>query len=577
MQRTMKLFMWGYQAHFRLDLESLATSVVQRVTPELQPKALLIGLRRPGEQDDNAVCVEPQSEAWPVQLFAELPRQVDALIRTEALRDLVLDSARAQRDKPEVLRQNAVHRAVAAAMAGYDDRHDTVSFCGRAAAVEKFHVVPILQVPRSRLSAYPVLDVPHGDGRLQAPTSLLHAIFDVVLEEAYEELVHPEPGRFHTRMTRNADELRREAARRFMKGIGLAIGDRYWYGDLFDRLDLISSLRTDEGDEKGQLVLASADHPALHYSLRVAEPVPLREHRWARRMLRMAGDGLCLLADCRQINGLGRLIDVHEAGTEDAFVVHFMGRSTWELRCGDRVHLRTRFGLPGLQEPTLERGRFCSNFQRQFKRATELSAARLWELFSAVRSDSLGGLLVVTEDAAEEANRLRGQATSVEPTVLSADVMRRAAALGGAVLLDPQLRCHAVGVTLDGAATEECSPALDAQVNAAMRYQAAAKGATLVIAVGENQRVMIRPLLRPRIRRAELSRAIVALESAPPDGYTAPQRWLDAHRFYLNDEQCERVNDALDRLEGLRRREGDTVVLTRRFFSSPELDDSYFL
>jgi len=83
--------------------------------------------------------------------------------------------------------------------------------------------------------------------------------------------------------------------------------------------------------------------------------------------------------------------------------------------------------------------------------------------------------------------------------------------------------------------------------------------------------------LRPQIVRTEIDTKISALERATLDNYHQPRNWLEKHRFYLNNDQCRRVNSALDRIEALPKEVGEIVINTIHFEADPDMDESYLL
>jgi hypothetical protein len=134
-----------------------------------------------------------------------------------------------------------------------------------------------------------------------------------------------------------------------------------------------------------------------------------------------------------------------------------------------------------------------------------------------------------------------------------------------------------VGVILDGPASSECTPSRGSRFNSGLRYVSASEVPRLAIVVSVDRTVDIIPMLRPQIERDEIEQNIVALEKATLDDYHKPRNWLDEHRFYLNADQCRRVNLALDRIEALPRDVGEIVVVTNRFEPDPDMNDGYFL
>jgi hypothetical protein len=136
---------------------------------------------------------------------------------------------------------------------------------------------------------------------------------------------------------------------------------------------------------------------------------------------------------------------------------------------------------------------------------------------------------------------------------------------------------HSACLTALAEPTSDCSPSRGSRFNSAFRYVGSHHKRRLAIVVSDDRTVDIVPLLRPQINMSEIEKYIAELESASTDSYHTAQLWLDDHRFYLNEDQCSRVNSALERLDALPRDVGEIRYLTSRFQPDPELDDTYFL
>ena len=55
-----KLFMWGYQPHFRAQCEFCMNNVMSELrVSQAGSECLLVGARIPDKQNPNGVCVEP--------------------------------------------------------------------------------------------------------------------------------------------------------------------------------------------------------------------------------------------------------------------------------------------------------------------------------------------------------------------------------------------------------------------------------------------------------------------------------------------------------------------------------------
>ena len=95
---------------------------------------------------------------------------------------------------------------------------------------------------------------------------------------------------------------------------------------------------------------------------------------------------------------------------------------------------------------------------------------RLWSLVEASIQQKKGALIVITNDAEEEAARLGGQSTRIKPVKVTAPDMELRTSIDGAVLLGQEGVCHAVGVILDGIATGVGDSSRGARYNSALRY-----------------------------------------------------------------------------------------------------------
>ena len=94
--------------------------------------------------------------------------------------------------------------------------------------------------------------------------------------------------------------------------------------------------------------------------------------------------------------------------------------------------------------------------------------------------------------------------------------------------------------------------------------------------VSDDQTVDVIPVLPPRIKRSALEKAIAELETATADDYHSAINWLNRHKFYLNQEQCRRINAAIARIQKEPLEVGELRRVWKEFSPDPSLSDSYF-
>lgn len=358
---------------------------------------------------------------------------------------------------------------------------------------------------------------------------------------------------------------------------GIAIEQRYTYTDMYERLNVISSLMYEGTKGLGRMLLVNPDNPSVSFLIRLAQPVPFEEHRWVRKILQMATTDVSIIADSRKIYGLGRLVQSHDASLQDAFTVDFLDHYYWEIRCGNNILLRCRYGEPKLAQEPFNKSAFVANYKRLFPKSSELDALTMWDMLNHQLSLAHGSMIVIAEDAADEASRLIRQGSQIVPTKLTEELLHRVSGIDGTILLDSHGVCHAIGVILDGAANNDCTPSRGSRYNSAVRYVKQGSKKRLAIVISEDRTADIIPKLRPLISRSLVEKNIIALETATEDNYHEPRNWLDKHRFYITPEYCIRINAALDRLDNLPREVGLIYLLTERFVPNAEMEESYFI
>lgn len=572
--------MWGYQPHFRHSVEYLAKEVLRSLGVGVDTTALLVGARKPESSDRNPICVEPEDGKWPLALFDGLLEAVEEIYSKHDLQSMFYGDEASMRDKPEWMRRDSVTIAVRQSLLPYDHEHEVYSFVSQARPVGEFYVASVIQVPKALFRKYPPLkERVRKDqfDRHNGYISLIHAALATVLNEATNALQRPDPGRGLSGEMRKPDEIVRIAAKAFMHTPGLAVSESYMYPDLFDRLNLISSMLYEGARGVGHFLLANPKHPEIEYLLRFQTPVRIHDPRWARKVLQLAGPGAALIADSEYVYGLGRRLPSHDPDDQSIFVVDFLDHYNWELRTGELALLRSLYGEPTLPNEIIEADAFISNLARMFPASTETARLHIWQLFNAAVHHKMGSMIVIAEDAESEALRLDAQGTRIYPVKLSVELFNQASAIDGSILIDPQGYCHAIGVILDGLANHQCTPSRGSRFNSAVRYVRSGSKRRLAVIVSEDKTVDVFPPVRPRKSREELERHITDFLHASVDNYHLSMNWLYAHQFYLNEEQCAKINAALVRLDAMPREVGEIRFLYSAFRVDPDFEDSYLI
>jgi hypothetical protein len=327
------------------------------------------------------------------------------------------------------------------------------------------------------------------------------------------------------------------------------------------------------------MILCRKGHPSLTPQISLLKPEKLSKYRAARKLFQLASGSLFLHSDSEGVFGLVSLRDYDEF-QEDLFEMHVLGHQHWELNHAGKTLMKVRYGVPSLPRLSFDEAKLWSDLARIFRSITSDDISRLVKLIRAAEEASHGALLIIDENSAAEAHRLRKQGMSVHACLLTPDLLRHLTTIDGAILLSPDGMCHGFGAILDGMATESGDPSRGARYNSALRYVESA-WPCLAVVVSEDGGIDFIPNLLPAVWRSAIDRAIAELKELR--GVTPISRvrydcaldFLDERRFYLRQEDCDTINSVIEFAEAALRKQdrAEIWIIRQKFIANPHLDE----
>jgi hypothetical protein len=211
----------------------------------------------------------------------------------------------------------------------------------------------------------------------------------------------------------------------------------------------------------------------------------------------------------------------------------------------------------------------------------------IWIIVIEALSQKHGTILVVTNGAKEEAARLKDQCFTIDPIRLNESLTSKVTSIDGAVLLSSNGTCYAIGVILDGIATQKGDSSRGARYNSAIRYLEFIKEKyeCVIVIISEDGMVDIVPDLMPQIKRGMIIEKINTLRGFMESKSNVSYKhfnltidWLYAHSFYLSKDQCDEVNSLRKDIEKRRENEGIHIQIIRVDLKPNEqMNESYFI
>lgn len=192
-----------------------------------------------------------------------------------------------------------------------------------------------------------------------------------------------------------------------------------------------------------------------------------------RKLLETAQQPLALLSDGIQVFGL-KSFPGDESGSrcipERFLHVLFRGGPNWELRKGEEPIMAVSHDQPRLPKPKIDKDALSNRISHVF--GDDADVEELWKLVDVAVDQPHGTMVVISENAVGEADRLDGESTPIQPQRLEPEYVMGMTAIDGALMVDPEGICTAIGVILDGRSDSRAAEASKgARHNAAYRYR----------------------------------------------------------------------------------------------------------
>jgi hypothetical protein len=582
-----KLFMWGYQRHFQISVKLAAQSLFKALDPHFEVEVFLLGLVREdavAKPGNNPICLDPEECGFDPEVFASVRNDTEHFLAVSPDRNLLTLDAGHQRTLDRRKVANAEHEAVLKAFADQHANTGDLFFSGFM-PVADYDVGVVLRLNHHHRTTYYELPKVYADERSQVPASLVEAAVNIFLRFCRKSLHVPHPENVAEWDGPETDAILRKAGARVMEAPIFASGGINGLYCLFDACNYISSLTYESATPAGEMFIASNDHPNIQRTLTLANPVALDKHRAIRKLLEISRAGDAILTDGDAVTGFGKLVGVYDQSKADLLAVRFIGHHKWELQHAEHKLMRVTFGRPAVPLPPLNDYSFTEDAERIFKPTKPEKIKKLFALAEAACQQRHGTVLVITPEAADEAKRLASQSTGIVPVTATPELLRSITAIDGAVLMDTEGTCHAIGVILDGEAVPVGNPGRGARYNSSLRYHANMNKLgkqCLVVVVSEDGSAEWIPELLPRQSRRELKEkeseldTVLKLEELPISRSSRLLSWLSDHRVYLSKETCDKANRVEEIRIKILTEKRALFINHKKFEPHPGLTDDYF-
>ena len=572
MSNTIDQFMWGFQQTFRWFIECETKRVLDELgMPVTDTAVILVGIATE-ESAQRTICVEPGTGPLSSEHLAQVTSRAKELYQLDPESESFHTDPRAHEGLHRRLFLSARANAITEAIEKAEVFANLTFFVSLSSPVNGYDVHTCIGIPTDVMENLPAFKVSTVD-RIHAGKSLQHEVIRECLYRADRALYLPDPGGNFDRVLGRVDDIITSATEGFLSGTIWRVA--HTPSDICSALNEIASLTYERAGARGNLTITSHENLEKWLTVVFKNPVHIRESRAMRKVLQLSDGTMSVLADPTSAYGLGT-----SRTAPDVVQVSITGHARWEASVNGDKFVRVAYGKATIPNQPIEFAELEDIAERIIGDA---NTKLIWEIIQAAQENGQGTTLVVSADPQAEATRLSSEGMVIEPDYLKPEEVVRLGSVDGAVIIGPDGRCYAFGIILDGVVNEGGDRSRGARFNSAVRYQNMATAGSMIIVISDDGTIDLLPRLMPRVhRREEVAEAVDAFceccHTTPIDGEEFGRLYDKVKRlaFYLNDEQCHRVNEKHEQEMDRRFESGGIKITGRNLQPDPRMNESYF-
>lgn len=583
MGNTIDLFMWGYQQHVQISFQVSAESLFKKIDYKLNPRVFFIGVLVDKREDRHPVCLEPEDCGYNVESFRDLKDLATQFEKVDEEGRIFHSHQIAQENHEKRITTKSYIEGINKILKRENVYGENEHYVASPTYIDGFLVFTVLSLNKDALNKYYSLIKNKMDERFTIYRSFIESTINIFLKECSNSL--KDPNNAINSIERNADELLRNAGRQFMYTVSAAGRNFEGLHGLYDACNEIASMKYEGAVGIGKMIIAPKDHKNVKVTLQLKEPIRVSDYRKVRKFLELSDNSSAIISDTALIYGLGELRGKYNPKEETLFEINFTSHFKWELSHDNNPLMVVEYREPSLPVEKINREKFYSDFPRLFDGISKEQIDDLWDISMEATKQKHGTMLVISDNAANEAVRLGKQCFTLKPLKLTEKIIQQITSIDGAVLLDRDSTCHAIGVILDGLATEKGDASRGARFNSAIRYyeQFGKETSLVLVIISEDGMINLIPNLKPQIKHSLITEAIdefksiLDLQNLNHKAFNQGMSFFQSLNFYLTKKECETINKLRKEIEEKFKKDLAMMhIVYSDLEPNEEMNDSYY-
>ena len=513
-------------------------------------QVFIVGTLLPGKKSKNKVCIQQEDDFYKQSDFQDVDNLALQLQQISPENYTFYDHPDLQESHQRAIKAHALRDAIKKCIEKKAVFNKGVlTFVSTAVPIERYNVSLVIQLNKSEYDSFYKLNL-SSYKQFGISKSIIDSAVPYFFEEAKKYLIDGNSAGFELGRV-DYSSLTKKAGNDFLGSVSVK-GDKIAesYG-LFDSLNTISSLKYESSDACGKMIIARRNHVNVRVEIEFKQGYSIRRPKLIRKLLELTNDDLCLLCDAAYVYGIGRQIGEYNPTNEDLFQINIPGHYQWELIHDRKKLLQSKYGMPYLPKAVFSQEEFNSRAKRVFNDLPDKNLSELYHCINTLVLEHKGGILVISDHAKDEAERLKNQSISIVPMALTLDNIKKLSSIDGAILVDADCICYSIGTILDGIANDNGNSERGSRYNSSVRYcdyRRSQNEKVVVVVISEDGMVDIIPKLRPVLKKNDIARLIEEYKRIPLNEkfdlskyYKATDRLYEMS-FYLSQVQCDEIN-----------------------------------
>ena len=235
MTLTIEQFMWGFQPHFRWQVEYEIRKILSEIGLQTVGKArvFLVGIANK-EGLAYKICIEPENGPLVADDLRSIENRTEEIFSADPESELFHSVPRVHEARMRSLFLHSRASALAEAIEASGKYEELNFFVSRSAPIGGYDVHTCLGIPSEALQSVPSFNNPKRDDYLgrHIEESFVQAIIHTCLIRADKALYLPDPGDSFFEILGSRVDIIKSSAERFVRGITSSLTPQH--SDLFD-------------------------------------------------------------------------------------------------------------------------------------------------------------------------------------------------------------------------------------------------------------------------------------------------------------------------------------------------------